>query len=228
MRTFQRLALCFVALPWISLAIAQERTPTVWRIMAVGDSITEGGDRFACYRPILAEKLRRAGIPCEFVGSRGPADARHEGYSGKDIEFLAQTVPANFARTPADIVLLHAGHNHFASERPVPGMIAAYKRLITSLRTINPRVVVLLAQVIPSGRLPKYSYLPELNEQIAHLVAELHRPDQPVILVNQAEGFDWQSDTVADHVHPNAAGAAKIADRWLAALRALPGFDRSR
>lgn len=208
-------------LPLIGLAAAAESASPLWRIMPVGDSITEGGATFSCYRPLLAEKLRAAGIAFEFVGSRGPAGLRHEGYGGKTVEFLAATVPAKFAQTPADIVLLHAGHNHFAEEKPVPGMIAATERLITSLRATNPRVIVLLAQVIPAGKLPKYSYLAELNLELARLATRLHAPAQPVLLVDHATGFDWSADTIADLVHPNAAGATKMAQRWIEALRAL-------
>jgi lysophospholipase L1-like esterase len=50
------------------------------------------------------------------------------------------------------------------------------------------------------------------------LAARLNSPGQPVILVDQAAGFDVASDTIADHVHPNASGAAKMAARWYAAL----------
>ena len=194
----------------------------VWRIMPVGDSITEGGASFSTYRPLLAEKLRAAGLAFEFVGSRGSEDFRHEGYGGKNVEFLAATVPAQFAKTPADLVLLHAGHNHFDTERPIPGILAATERLIASFRTINPNVIVLLAQVIPAGKLPKYSYLPELNAELARLAVRLDTPAQPVHLVDQATGFDRHTDTIADLVHPNAAGAAKMAARWFEAL--LPVF----
>lgn len=189
----------------------------VWRIMAVGDSITQGGS----WRPLLADRLRGAGVDFAFVGSQGTAPLRHEGYGGKNVEFLAATVPANFEKQPADIVLLHAGHNHFAEEKPVPGMLAATERLIGSLRATNPGVIVLLAQVIPAGKLPKYSYIPELNTALAHLAAKLHTPAQPVLLVDQATGFDWRTDTGGDFVHPNAAGGAKIAQRWYDALRPL-------
>jgi lysophospholipase L1-like esterase len=191
------------------------------RLMPLGDSITEGGSTFSNYRPLLAGKLRAAGLAFEFVGSRGPASLRHEGYGEKNIEFLAAAVPANFAKTPADIVLLHAGHNHFDTEQPVPGMIAATEQLIAALRVTNPKVIVLLAQVIPAGKLPKYSYLPEFNTQLAQLAARLHTPAQPIVLVDQASGFDWRTDTIADHVHPNASGAEKMAARWFAPLLSL-------
>jgi alpha-L-fucosidase 2 len=204
----------------ISFAAARANaTPHVWRIMPIGDSITEGGATFSCYRPLLAEKLRHTGIGFEFVGSRGPVGLRHEGYGGKHAEFLAQTVPANFVAHPADIVLLHAGHNHFDTEQPVPGIVAATAQLITAFRTTNPGVIVLLAQVIPAGKLPKYSYLPELNAELALLADRLHSPAQPVLLVDHATDFDWRTDTTADLVHPNANGAAKMAQRWFDALQ---------
>jgi lysophospholipase L1-like esterase len=203
---------------FLSLSAHAAEPATPWRIMAVGDSITEGGASFSCYRPLLAEHLRAAGVSIEFVGSRGNDPLRHEGYGGKNVGFLAAQLPARFKEHPADIVLLHAGHNHFAGERPVPGIIASTESLIRSLRTANPKVVVLLAQVIPSGKLPKYSYLPELNRELARLAARLQSTRQPVYLVDQATGFDWRTDTVSDHVHPNPAGAAKMAARWFEAL----------
>lgn len=189
------------------------------RVMAVGDSITEGGKTFATYRVPLARRLKDAGYAVEFVGSRGEAGLRHEGYGGKTVEYLAEQVPAHFAATPAAVVLLHAGHNHFSEKRPVPGIIAATEKLISSFRRVNPRVTVLLAQVIPSGKLPKYDYIPELNAALATLASRLNSADQPVRLVNQADGFDWHTDTIDDHVHPNAAGAEKMAARWFDALR---------
>ena len=190
--------------------------------MAVGDSITEGGKTFSCYRPLLREKLLAAGYRVEFVGTRtsestaGPL--AHEGYGGKNTEFLAETVPAHFQDKPADIVLLHSGHNHTVEEQPVPGIVAATEKLIAAFRATNPRVIVLLAQVIPAGKLPKYSYIPELNAALARLAAQLDTPAQRVILVDQASSFDWPSDTVDDKVHPNARGAGKMADTWFAAL----------
>lgn len=193
------------------------------RVMAVGDSITAGADFFSCYRYPLWEKLFAAGYVVEFVGTQTSATRvgplAHEGYGGKNTEFLAATVPAHFREHPADIVLLHSGHNHTVEEKPVPGIVAATEQLITAFRAANPRVTVLLAQVIPAGKLPKYSYLPELNAALAALAHRLDRPDQRVVLVDQASGFDWTTDTVADKVHPNARGAEKMAEAWFQALR---------
>ena len=186
-------------------------------IMPLGDSITAGGEQFSSYRPLLAEKLREAGVDVRFVGSQG-GDLKHEGYPGKPVEYLAANLRRLYSANPADIILLHAGHNHFAEELPVPGILRSTEEIITTARAINPQVIVLLAKVIPAGKLPKYSYIPELNEELAKLASRLNTARQPVILVDQSAGFDWRTDTIEDKVHPNAAGAAKMARKWFEAL----------
>lgn len=196
----------------VSLGLAAVRGDEPIRIMAVGDSITEGGKDDGYRRPLL-ERLKADGHAVEFVGSRGTPPLRHEGHGGKNAEFLAEVVPERFREQRPDVVLLHAGHNHFADEQPVPGIVAATESMIGAFRQANPRVIVLLAQVIPSGKLPKYSYIPELNRRLAELADRLD-----VVLVDQATGFDWTTDTTDDKVHPNPAGYAKMAERWHAAL----------
>ncbi len=197
-----------------------ERKPI--RIMPVGDSITEGGKSFSTYRVLLWEKLTAAGYAFEFIGSK-KSDSKqgplaHEGYGGKNAEFLSVTAVTYFKTHPADIVLIHAGHNYAADDRPVGKIIAATEKMITSFRADNPNVTILLAQVITSGKLPKYSYIPELNDAIAKLAERMNTAAQRIILVNQADGFDWNKDTIADHVHPNESGAEKMAAKWFDAL----------
>ena len=219
---------CLVALLG-GLAFAAHATAAVpqppVRLMAVGDSITAGADFFSNYRYPLWEKLFAAGYVVEFTGTQTSATRigplAHEGYGGKNTEYLAAAVPEKFRTHPADIVLLHSGHNHTVEEKPVPGIIAATEKLIASFREVNPHVTVLLAQVIPAGKLPKYSYLPELNAALAALAARLDQPGQRVVPVDQATGFDWTTDTVADLVHPNAQGAEKMAQAWFAALQKI-------
>jgi lysophospholipase L1-like esterase len=195
---------------------------TAIRIMAVGDSITQGGKTFATYRIPLAAKLQAAGVRFVFVGSQKTDTLQgplwHEGYGGKNAEFLATILEARLKANPANVLMLQAGHNHFIEEKPVAGIVAAHREMITTARRLNPKSIFFVAQVIPSGKLPKYSYIPELNLALAALVKELHRPEQPVYLVDLATGFDPAKDTIADLVHPNTAGAEKIAQRWSEAL----------
>lgn len=210
---------------WLLLgaALSGAAEPAPSRIMAVGDSITQGGGKtFATYRLLLAEKLKAAGVRCEFVGSRPTEGSAtplwHEAYGGKNAEYLASILEAKLKAHPADIVMLQAGHNHFIEEKPVAGIVAAHREMVATARRLNPKAIVFIAQVIPSGKLPKYAYIPDLNVALAALVKELHRPEQPVYLVDLATGFDPAKDTIADRVHPNAAGAEKIARRWAEAL----------
>jgi lysophospholipase L1-like esterase len=193
------------------------------RIMAIGDSITQGGKTFVTYRLPLDQKMRAAGMKYEFVGSQqseGPnGPLWHEGYGGKNAEFLAGLMSQKLKQMKPDILLLHCGHNHSAEEKPVHGIIAAQRTIIEAARKQNPKVVVLLALVIPSGKLPKYGYLPELNQASVLLARELSRPDAPVMIVDQFTGFDPQKDTILDKVHPNAQGAEKMANKWFSALK---------
>jgi lysophospholipase L1-like esterase len=193
------------------------------RILAMGDSITQGGKTFVTYRLPLDQKLRAAGAKYEFVGSQqseGPGGPLwHEGYGGKNAEYLAGIAPQKLRQARPDILLLHCGHNHSAEEKPVPGILAAERAIIEAARKQNPKVVVLLALVIPSGKLPKYAYLPELNQAEVLLARELTRPESPVMIVDQFTGFDPQKDTILDKVHPNAQGAEKMAAKWFSALK---------
>ena len=183
----------------------QEKKQERFTLMGLGDSITEGADFFTCYLYPLWEKLFTAGYQFDFIGPRESkcriGTLNHCGFSGKNVEFLESKIDSLYRLYPADIVLLHAGHNHFVEEKPVPGMIASYRSIINKIQAINPNVRILIAQVIPSGKLPKYSYIPELNEKIAEMVAGLNSGQ--VFLVNQAQGFNWQDYTVHDKVHPN-------------------------
>ena len=212
--------LCLLAFAACSAVFAAESK--VYRILPVGDSITEGGKTFSNYRYPLLEKLTAAGYRVEFTGSRTSASPagplRHEGHSGKNAEFLAAMLEKNFSMNVADIVLIHSGHNHTNTEAPVRGIIAATEAMIRTARSVNPHVIVLVAQVIPSGKLPKYEYLPELNVELAKLPARLTTAESPVLGVNMADGFNWRTDTIGDHVHPNALGAEKMAAKWFVAL----------
>lgn len=193
-------------------------------VLGLGDSITEGGgESFPSYLYPLWEKLYTGGYLVDFIGPNAQqcriGELNHAGYSGKTVEFLETSIDSIYLNYPADIVLLHAGHNHFAEEKPVPGMIAAYQSIIGKIKKINPDVTVLIAQVIHSGKLPKYSYIPELNMEIAWMVGKMNDPR--VILVNQASGFAWEEHAIEDKVHPNQQGAEQMAEVWYKALKDL-------
>ncbi len=208
------------------------------RIMPVGDSITEGASSFSVYRPPLYDKLTAAGYHFEFVGSKsstyssptGTVTLKHEGQGGANAQTVASNVAASFPNNPADIVLIHSGHNYNTSEATLDeaGKEAiattvenATRNMIATCRATNPRVIVLVAQVITSNKLPKYAYIPNLNARLATMAASLSTAASPVMIVNQADGWDPAADTITDLVHPNAVGAEKMAVKWFAALSPL-------
>ena len=198
-----------------------KNTQKRFTLLGMGDSITEGGESFTCYLFPLWEKLFTAGYEFDFIGPNASkcriGSLNCAGFGGKNAEYLAAHTDSIYRKYPADIVLIHSGHNHFDTEHPVAGIIAAQESMIKKIRTINPDVKIGVAQVILSGKLPKYSYLPELNKEIEKMVKR--QKSENVILVNQAKDFDWKKYTVADQVHPNALGGKKMAEVWFSGLK---------
>lgn len=210
-----------VAVALLHFVLAQNclRADEVMTIMAVGDSITQGGKSFRCYREFLVPRLSKTNATIRFIGPNQDSTSAHCGYGGKDVRFLNSIIKDVYTKSPADIVLLHAGHNCFSKDKPVPGIVKVTEQMIDRIHSLNPDVIVLLAQVIPAGKLPKYSYIPELNSALKESAEKMKAKGIRIVLVNQAESFDWKSDTVADKVHPNESGARKMANRWMQALR---------
>lgn len=243
--TSHLLKTCFITctltlMPVLTGLAASPKKPIT--IMPLGDSITVGGNSLDAgsvgnYRYVLMSMLLNAGYNVAFVGSKNTyvdpmSDLdrlEHEGHGGKNVQWLAGNMKGFYQRNPADIIILHAGHNNFADKTPIPEMIEATKKIISVARSINPKVTVLVAQVISSGKLPKYSYIPEFNQELIPLAAELSTEESPVILVNQEANFDWRTDTIKDKVHPSREGAKKIAETWYPALvQVLPTPDLAK
>jgi lysophospholipase L1-like esterase len=212
-----------IAVTLLQFVLAQDslRADEETTIMAVGDSITQGGKSFRCYREFLVPLLSKSVPQVRFVGPNQDSASAHCGYGGRDARFLSIIIKDVYTKYQPDIVLIHAGHNCFSKDKPVPGIISATEQLIDTIHSLNPDVTVLLAQVIPSGKLPKYSYIPELNAELKKTAEQMKAKGMRVILVDQANGFDWMSDTVGDKVHPSESGARKMADRWMKALKPI-------
>jgi lysophospholipase L1-like esterase len=188
-------------------------------VLALGDSITAGGKGYPTYRQFLAPELAELGL--SFIGPMRDAYSAHAGYGGRNSSFLLKKIGDIYNKYPADFVLLHSGHNHFAKDNPVPQILKDTKAIVRAIHEMNPKTVVLIAQPITAGKLPKYSYLPKLNRELPGLIKKLKQEGLPVQLVDQATGFDWHHDTLPDKVHPNNKGARKMAEAWLETLEPL-------
>ena len=231
--------------------------PGVLRIMPLGDSITAA----TCWRALLWQQLNQAGLQGRFdlVGSNtsngdaaggcapSNADANNEGHSSCLITEIINNVNAQSTRgcnttlsalTPAlvsdraDVVLMHFGTNDVWNNIQAAPILTAFGTMVDSLRAVNPRVVVLVAQIIPMDVTASTcagcscagcpTAIPSLNAMITTWAAGKSTASSPVIPVDQYTGFNAPAGTdTSDGVHPNRSGSAKIAARWLSALQPL-------
>lgn len=209
---------CAGSYPAAKLAAKKKLT-----ILGLGDSITEGGPGFESYLFPLDSMLKSVGYQVNFIGprqtTRNNNTIHHAGFSGKTAEYVAKQTDSIYTAYPADIVLLHSGHNHFAEEQPVKGIIAAQNKIIDIVTQKNPQAFILVASVITSGKLPKYDYIPALNKEIKAMIKSRHNPH--IIWVNQSKNWDWAKYAISDKVHPNPDGANHIAQNWLAAVKKI-------
>jgi acyl-CoA thioesterase-1 len=194
----------------------------VAKIMPLGDSITASSVGLPSYRYFLWHIAVNNGYRINFVGSlRGvlfgpPANADfdmdHEGHGG----FLADGILTGIDRwataASPDIVLLHIGHNDLHEGQGVKSTVDNIGSIIDRLRAINPKIRILLAQLIASSN-PRHKDIPALNAQLPALVAAKNSQTSPLVLVDQFTGVDPTTMTT-DGFHPNAIGESRMADRW--------------
>lgn len=200
------------------------------RIMPVGDSITQGNTETNSYRRPLWRLLQDARHNVDFVGSQrenngGPPpnsdfDLDHEGHWGWRTDEVLAVIDGSARSYQPDVVLVHLGSNDVFAGQDNAGTLQELSGIVERLRAANPSVRVLLAQLIPTSRPGRDQQIVQLNAAIAGLAARLDTPASPVVAVDQYTGFDATRET-RDGTHPNAAGEAKMANRWFAAYLQL-------
>lgn len=239
-----RIGFSLVLCATLSLAFAKEASqPKPYRILCVGDSITQGGrtDREEyTYRLPLQRLLNEAGVKYDFVGSRKtglnpdalwpdvakdiPFDPDHEGYYGaKTQEALAKVMAAwNDKTPPPDAVLIHLGTNDQGNTPHEETVQKPLREFIAFLRTKNPKVVILLGHL-------NFNYSKGANSirpLVENLAIETNTKESPVVTVLHYKGWFEKPDTppqsdTFDWAHPNPQGQMKMAKAWLDALKPL-------
>ncbi|MBN1656226.1 MAG: cellulose-binding protein [Deltaproteobacteria bacterium] len=213
--------------------------PTAWRIMPLGDSITET----TCYPHLLWKKLRDTGHSnFDFVGTKinnqdcgvSNPDQDCEGHSAYKVTELlpneshAAELPRWCSQDEAEIVLMHFGTNDAWSSVDTQRIIDAYSTILTALRAANPKVILFVAQIIglipintpecPSCACPTCDeQVKKLNAAIPNWAQANSTTDSPIHVVDLYTGFEPADDT-RDGVHPNLKGAQKMADGWYNAI----------
>jgi len=193
------------------------------RIMPLGDSITRGwcGSPGANgYRKPLYLNLTNHGYNVDFVGGQTDgdfSDRNHEGHDGWHAAGgsgggLLPNVYNWLTAHPADIVLLHIGTNDITyggqDVNEVNGILNEIDRYSTD-------ITVILALII--NRIPYSQVTTQYNNSLNQMAMNRIANGDDLIIVNMENALNYPAD-MADSVHPNDSGYAKMANVWFAAL----------
>jgi lysophospholipase L1-like esterase len=199
--------------------------------MPIGDSITQGNTQTNSYRRPLWRLRQDARLGVDFVGNErdnngGPPpnpdfDLDHEGHWGWRADEVLGVIEGSARTHRPDVALVHLGSNDVFQGQANAGTLQELEAVVQRLRAVNPSISVLLAQLIPTTRPARDGDIVALNAGIAALARRLDTPSSRVVAVDHYTGFDAAGET-RDGTHPNAAGEAKMANRWFAAYLQLP------
>ena len=210
------------------------------RILALGDSITQGGKRHVkeyTYRLPLQILLHEEGFKYDFVGSRQaglhedaswpdvaegvPFDPDHEGYYGNttyNATTKAMKAYDSYA-IPPDIVLVHLGTNDQKHGKFQKNVGEPLREFIQFIRDKNPEVVVLLGHLNFNDGDPAK----EIRAVVEKVATDLDSEKSPVKTVHHYRGWTENPDKVYtdtfDWAHPNLKGQEKMARAWWAAMQ---------
>ncbi|ORY14882.1 SGNH hydrolase-type esterase domain-containing protein [Clohesyomyces aquaticus] len=215
----------FKLLALTTLVAASSAQNTTIRYMPFGDSITE----IICWRAKLWEKLQTTEWKSvDWVGSGKTEnnckdtkyDRDNEGHSG----FLAIDIANKkqldgwLAKNPADVITMHLGTNDIVQQsKATADIIKAFTTLVGTMRTSNPKMKIIVAQIIPISIGNYNAKIQDLNKAIIPWAQGLNTTDSPIWVVDQFTGFSASSD-LRDGVHPNDAGDTKMMNVWYPAL----------
>lgn len=211
----------------VAPAAATGAAPPPLRVMPLGDSITMGigSATTSSYRVDLQDRLRRAGVRTDFVGSQhdgGPpaADRDHEGHSGWTIARIAAQVDGWLAAARPDVVLLHAGTNDMRTEAAAVGAPGRLSALIDRITAAAPHADVFVAEITGTRSARAAAQQRRTDAYNARVPGIVAGKGPRVHLVDQSgvRGID-----IRDGLHPNDFGYAKMSWNWYRALAGVHG-----
>ncbi|MBF0431107.1 MAG: hypothetical protein HQK83_07505 [Fibrobacteria bacterium] len=201
------------------------------KILALGNSITQGNNGHNTYRRPLYHKLINAGYNVDFVGSLNVPfsgsypnpdfDLDHEGHWGWKIDEVLAKLPGWLNGYTPDVAIIHLGTNDAAQNQSVASSLNELSAVIDALRTDNPNIVIFLAKITPLNTNVESNFrISQLNSKIPTLKATKSTDQSPIIIVDQNTGFDpdYQTGDTYDKVHPNPQGEEKMAVKWFKAI----------
>ena len=210
--------------------VEEPRLPTLprpLRVLPLGDSITQGNTSHDSYRRPLWQMMDRAEYDFDFVGAvagnNGGApphddfDADNQGHWGYRADQVLALLPNALRSYTPDVVLMHLGSNDAFQGQSTQSTLAELRNIVSALRADNANVIVLIAELIPTTNTADAKAVNAINLALPALVASLNTAASPVVLVDQAAGFD-PNELTYDGVHPNNEGEGRIAAIWMNAI----------
>jgi lysophospholipase L1-like esterase len=204
--------------------------------MPFGDSITEGYPVYGGYRVHLFELALEADQEITFVGSatNGPETVEdgtdfprdHEGHGGYTIDTnagrgtngISQFVVPSMNSYEPDIITLMIGTNDLNGNIDVNSAPTRLGALLDSIYAVDPDVLVVLAQIVPTRSDGTNQVVRTYNEAMPALVASRTDAGRHLVLVDMYEAFtrddDYKTALLGDNLHPNEAGYARMAETW--------------
>ncbi len=182
----------------------------------VGDPANNG------YRKALYDELSRDGNTVEMVGNAPPAgnfpQNRNEGYSGITLAGLQDKVAAAVKLRP-NVILLHIGTNDVNSGADVSTLPARLGNLIDSLFSGCPDAVIIVARIIRNrdSSSATQARVIKFNNEIIGVVSSRASNGKKVLTADMFE--ELAASDLADSLHPNPTGYAKMAFIWLKDIR---------
>ena len=195
------------------------------RIMAVGDSITQGTRGLSSYRKSFHQLMGDSGCSFRMVGTQSKtlhiADyyGPHESYGGATAEHFIyghqnnQGIRYSINHQKPNIILLHLGSVDIFLGQSVASTVAELDQLVATIYETKPDTVVLLANLIPTFDESNgvNQTLAELSKGIEQLVNESNYTT--LSLVDVSSGYTAEMMQF-DLTLPNEKGETHIANAF--------------
>jgi lysophospholipase L1-like esterase len=200
--------------------------PEPCKVLPFGDSITYGLGFAGAYRVELFNKAVMAGQHITFLGSlmNGPTTVagapfpkQNEGHSGWKIDQMLPLIPSPALQVKPDVILVMIGTNDIAQNDDVVDAPMRLGALIDKLVGAAPDAVIVVATLTPLGS--SNSGVQAYNAALPPVIKQRADAGKHVQLVDMFPGFP--SSELADGVHPNQQGSARMAGVWYAAIGGL-------
>ena len=223
----------------------QYSTPTTsfGKIMAMGDSITEGntggGYIAGGYRQSLYAHMTGKGYNATFVGnsSTNPtstltatSNTAHNGYSGYRIDQIDNgVVNSNWMNAAPDVVLLHIGTNDLAQNYNVSTAADRLDSLLGDMIAKKPNARIVVAKVIGGTDQSFNSLVTTYNTAVAAKVTARAKLGQGVSMVDMYSEMNYNTQTnsqgqslFSDAYHPSQTGFDLMGSAWAGAMDTIP------